>query len=80
LQLIRAQLLRPPAELLAQQTLDQQLQLLDLGVAFADRVLQPGLLLRSRGHHLRIVRQSGEVSRHTIIVIGASASRPMIPP
>ena len=35
LQLVRAQLLGAAAELVAQQTLDQQLQLVDLGIAFA---------------------------------------------
>jgi len=87
LQLIGAQLLRPPAELLAQQTLDQQLQLLDLGITFADRILQGCLLLRCRGHYLAqhllqwggVIRQGAEVDRHAIIVLGASASTPMIP-
>jgi hypothetical protein len=77
LQLIGSPLLRVPAELLAQQTLDQQRQLLDLGVALADRALQHHLLLGRRRHHLAqhplqrgwVVRQGGEIDRHGIMMI-----------
>ena len=81
LQLLGTQLLRAAAELLAQQTLDQQLQLVDLGIA----LLQSRVLLFSRGNHLaqhllqrgRIVRQSGEIDLHASILINAAALVPM---
>jgi hypothetical protein len=83
LQLIRAQLFRAAAELLAQQTLDQQVQLVDFGIA----LLQSGLLLFSRGDRLAqhllqrggIVRQGGEVDLHDSIMINAVESAPMTP-
>ena len=83
LQLIRAQLFRATAELLAQQTLDQQVQLVDFGIA----LLQGGLLLFSRSDDLtqhllqrcRIVRQGGEVNLHDRIMTNAVESAPMTP-
>jgi hypothetical protein len=83
LQLVRAQLFRATAELLAQQTLYQQVQLVDFGIA----LLQGGVLLFGRGDHLaqhllqrcRIVRQGGEVDLHASIVINAAESVPMTP-
>ena len=83
LQLVRAQLFRATAELLAQQTLDQQVQLVDFGIA----LLQSGLLLFSRGDHRAqhllqrggIVRQGSEVDLHASIMINAAESAPMTP-
>jgi len=83
LQLVGTQLFRATAELLAQQTLDQQVQLVDFGIA----LLQGGLLLFGRGDHLAqhllqrggIVRQGGEVDLHASIMINAAESAPMTP-
>jgi hypothetical protein len=83
LQLVRTQLFRAAAELLAQQTLDQQLQLVDFGIA----LLQGGVLLFGRSDHLaqhmlqrcRIVTQGGEVDLHASIMINAAESVPMTP-
>jgi hypothetical protein len=83
LQLVRTQLFRATAEALAQQTLDQQLQLVDFGIA----LLQGGLLLFSRDNHIaqhllqrgRIVRQGGEVDLHDSIMINTAESAPMTP-
>lgn len=81
LQLVRAQLFRAAAELLAQQTLDQQVQLVDLGIT----LLQRRLLLLCRGDHLTqhllqrcgIIRQGGEINLHASIMISAAESAPM---
>ena len=83
LQLVRTQLFRATAELLSQQALDQQVQLVDFGIA----LLQSGLLLFSRGDRLAqhllqrggIVRQGGEVDLHDSIMINAVESAPMTP-
>ena len=83
LQLIRTQLFRAAAKLLAQQTLDQQVQLVDFGIA----LLQSRLLLFGCGDHIaqhllqrgRIVRQGGEVDLHDSIMINAVESAPMTP-
>ena len=84
-QLIGGQLFGAAAELLAQQTLDQQLQLVDLGIALLHRILQHGVLLLGRGNHLaqqvlqrcRIVRQCGEVDVHARSIADAAASAEM---
>ena len=81
LQLVRTQLFRAAAELLAQQTLDHQVQLVDLGIA----LLQGRLLLLSRAGHLAqhllqrcgIIRQGGEIDLHASIMISAAESAPM---
>ncbi len=73
------------AELVAQQTLDQQLQLVDFGIALLHGVLQDGVLLLGRGghfaqqmlHRCRVVRQGGEVDVHTRKTAGATASAEM---
>jgi hypothetical protein len=81
------QLFRATAELLTQQTLDQQVQLVDFGIALLHRNLQGCLLLLGRSDHLTqhllqrcgIVRQGGEVDLHASIVINAVESAPMTP-
>ena len=86
-QLIGAQLLGTAAELVAQQTLDQQLQLVDLGIAFLHRALQARLLLLGCDDHLAqqvlqrcgVVRQGGEVDVHTRSIADAAASVEMNP-
>jgi hypothetical protein len=60
LQLIRAQLLRPLAELLMQQALDQQPQLVVLGMQLAHHLLQDR----------RVVRNGFSVDRHDHIDAG----------
>jgi hypothetical protein len=70
---------------MAQQTLDQQLQLVDLGIALLHRILQDGVLLLGRGEHraqqmlqrCRVVRQGGEVDVHGRSIAGAAASAEM---
>jgi hypothetical protein len=88
LQLAGAQLLRSPPKLLAQQTLDEQTQFLDLGVTFVDRALQVRLLCRGGGHHLAqhllqrcgVVRQGIEIDWHDIIMIDPFEPQPMTLP
>jgi len=85
LQLIGRQLLGAAAELLAQQALDQQLQLFDFRIPLLHCVLQDSVLLLGRGDHFaqqvlqrcRVVRQGGEVDVHERIVAGAAAPREM---
>jgi hypothetical protein len=87
LQLLAAQLLGTTTELMAQQTLDQQAQLVDFGITLAHRALQLCLLLFSRGDHLaqhtlqglRVIRQGGKIDRHTTSMTNALASPPMNP-
>ena len=86
-QLIGVQLLGAAAELMAQQTLDQQVQLVDLGIALLHRILQDGVLLLGRGNHLaqqvlqrcRVVGQGGEVDLHANSIADAAASAEMNP-
>jgi hypothetical protein len=75
-------LLGAAAELVAQQTLDQQLQLVDLGIALLHRFLQHAVLLFGGGNHLAqqvlqrcgIVGQCGEVDLHANSIADAVAS------
>jgi hypothetical protein len=84
-QLIGAQLFRAAAELLAQQTLGQQVQLVDLGIALLHRVLQGRVLLLGRGddlaqhllQHCGVVRQGGEIDLHASILLNAAEPVPM---
>jgi hypothetical protein len=84
-QLIGVQLLGAAAELLAQQTLDQQLQLVDFGLALLHRFLQHAVLLLGCGDHLAqqmlqrcgIVGQGGEVDWHANSIADAVASAGM---
>ena len=87
LQLLAAQLFGATAELVAQQTLDQQAQLVDLCITLTHRALQYRLLLLRRSDRLtqhllqglRVVRQGGEVDWHVGIMINAAESAPMTP-
>jgi hypothetical protein len=86
-QLIGVQLLGAAAELVAQQTLDQQVQLVDLGIALLHRLLQDGVLLFGRGEHVAphllqrcgVVGQGGEVDWHANSIARAAASAEMNP-
>jgi len=73
LQLVRAQLLRPTAELMTAQLLDQQPQLVVLGVQLA-------LLVQHRPQHLLqrggVVWQGFWVDLHGQMMDGAAASQP----
>jgi hypothetical protein len=85
LQLIGGQLLGAAAELMAQQTLDQLLQLVDFGIALLHGNLQDGVPLLDRGGHFAqqmlqrcgVVRQGGEVDVHARRIAGATASPEM---
>jgi len=84
-QLIGVQLLGAAAELVAQQTLDQQLQLVDLGIALLHRFLQHAVLLFGRGDHrvqqmlqrCGVVRQGGEVDVDARSIADAAVSAEM---
>jgi hypothetical protein len=73
------------AELMAQQTLDQQLQFVDLGIALLHRFLQHAALLLGCGDHrvqqmlqrCGIVGQCGEVDLHANTIAEAAASAEM---
>jgi hypothetical protein len=79
LQLLRAELFGTTAELVAQQALDQQSQLVVLGVQFR-------MLLRRRGDDLAqhllqdggVVRQGVEIDLHAMIMNNAPASGPAL--
>jgi hypothetical protein len=85
LQLIGAQLLGATAKLMAQQMLDQPLQLVDFNLVLLHRGLQHRVPLLGRRDHCaqqilqrgRIIRQGGEVDWHAIILARWVVSRPM---
>jgi hypothetical protein len=80
-------LLGAAAELLAQQTLDQQVQLVDLGIALLHRLLQDAVLLFGHAEHRAqhvlqrcgIVGQCGAVDLHANSIAHAAASADMNP-
>ena len=75
LQLVGGQLLRPAAELVARQPLDQQSQLVVLGV-------QHSLPMQYRPQHLlqgrRVVGQGVEIDLHRTMMTDAAASQPAL--
>lgn len=75
LQLVGGELLRPSAELVTRQPLDQQPELVILGV-------QRPLLVQHRAQHLlqggRVVWQRVEVDLHGVMMTDAAASRPAL--
>ena len=74
LQLIEVELFRTRAVAMAQQTLDQQPQLLVLGLQFRHNLLQHSL------QDSRIVRQGREIDLHNAMMMThVVASQPMTP-
>jgi hypothetical protein len=83
LQLIRRQLLRTAAELLAQQALDQQAKLvilrLQLGMGLRGGVRRANHVPQHLPQDRRIIGQGGEIDLHAAIITIPTVPAPMTP-